>query len=180
MTDTKDAMTVAALRDQLLAELVGLGSTMSAAMDANPGFVPCGHAFGELVVGLYATVACDDEARLAELVEAVRARSEHVSDHRGVPAGAAVNVRAAIAAAAPAEGDEAMAAGMKAQLLASIQGTSAHVLRAMEQGRMDDEVNVLLANALRALGEGGLGPRDLHGLVRRAGEAAFRAIALEG
>ena len=38
----------------LMAELVGLGTTMCAAMDANLGFVPCSHAFGVLLEGLEA------------------------------------------------------------------------------------------------------------------------------
>ena len=38
----------------LMAELVGLGTTMCAAMDAHPGFVPCRHAFDVLLEGLEA------------------------------------------------------------------------------------------------------------------------------
>ena len=77
-----------ASRDALLAELCGLGATMSAAMEAVPGFVPCGHAFGVVVEGLYAASACGDAAQLDELAADVRARSEHVSAHRGVAQGA--------------------------------------------------------------------------------------------
>ena len=44
------------LRDQLMAELCGLGATMTAAMAAQPGFVPCEHAFGVVIEGLPAVM----------------------------------------------------------------------------------------------------------------------------
>ena len=80
---------VQGLRDQLMAELCGLGATMTAAMAAQPGFVPCEHAFGVVIEGLEAAVSSSDESRLSEVAEDVRARSEHVSAHRGVPMGTA-------------------------------------------------------------------------------------------
>ena len=77
-------------RLELMAELCALGSTMTSAMDAAPGFVPCGHAFGELVEGLCAVTGSDDARELAAAGASARARAEHVSEHRGVALGAAV------------------------------------------------------------------------------------------
>ena len=145
-----------AKRDELLAELCGLGATMTGAMDAVPGFIPCGHAFGVVVEGLYASVACGSEAELDELIAAVHDRSEHVSAHRGVEAGAVC----APAAATP----EA------ALLLAALRGMAADAYCAMSLGRMDDEADVLLVNALAALGAGEVS----HDLLVRAAAAAAK------
>ena len=149
-----------ASRDALLAELCGLGATMSAAMEAVPGFVPCGHAFGVVVEGLYAASACGDAARLDELAADVRARSEHVSAHRGVAQGA-------VALAAPQSPETAL-------LLAAVRGIASDAFGAMQLGRMDDDVDVFLANALAALGSGAVD----HELLARAGVAAQKAYAL--
>lgn len=134
-----------ASRDALLAELCGLGATMSAAMEAVPGFVPCGHAFGVVV---------------DELAADVRARSEHVSAHRGVAQGA-------VALAAPQSPEAAL-------LLAAVRGIASDAFGAMQLGRMDDDVDVFLANALAALGSGAVD----HELLTRAGVAAQKAYAL--
>ena len=76
-----------ALRHLLAAELVGLATTMCDAMDANPGFVPCGHAFGVVIEGLECTAFDAKPEVLREQAEKVHARSEHVAKHRGVPVG---------------------------------------------------------------------------------------------
>lgn len=149
-----------ASRDALLAELCGLGATMSAAMEAVPGFVPCGYAFGVVVEGLYAASACGDAAQLDELAADVRARSEHVSAHRGVAQGA-------VALAAPQSPETAL-------LLAAVRGIASDAFGAMQLGRMDDDVDVFLANALAALGSGAVD----HELLTRAGVAAQKAYAL--
>lgn len=72
----------------LMAELIGLGTTMCSAMDANPGFVPCGHAFGVLLDGLQAAAVHASTKILREQVDQVHARSEHIAEHRGVLCGA--------------------------------------------------------------------------------------------
>lgn len=148
------------LREGLMAELCGLGATMTAAMAAQPGFVPCEHAFGVVIEGLEAATSSADEARLAEVAEDVRARSEHVSAHRGVPMGAA-------AAPAPATPEVAL-------LLAALRGISVDAACAMGLGRMDQDVDVFLVNALAALGAGEVG----HDLLTRAGEVALVASKL--
>lgn len=147
---------VYAKRDELLAELCGLGATMTNAMAAVPGFVPCGHAFGVVIEGLYASVACGSEGELDEFIAAVHDRSEHVSAHRGVAAGVVC---------APAAGT-----AEAALLLAALRGMAADAYCAMSLGRMDDDVDVLLANALAALGAGEVS----HDLLARAGDAAAK------
>lgn len=148
------------LRDQLMAELCGLGATMTAAMAAQPGFVPCEHAFGVVIEGLEAAVSSSDESRLSEVAEDVRARSEHVSAHRGVPMGTAQ-------IPAPATPEAAL-------LLAALYGIAADAACAMRCGRMDQDVDVFLVNALAALGAGGAS----HALLERAGQAALAASRL--
>lgn len=151
---------VQGLRDQLMAELCGLGATMTVAMAAQPGFVPCEHAFGVVIEGLEAAVSSSDESRLSEVAEDVRARSEHVSAHRGVPMGTAQ-------IPAPATPEAAL-------LLAALCGIAADAACAMRCGRMDQDVDVFLVNALAALGAGGAS----HALLERAGQAALAASRL--
>ena len=148
------------LRDQLMAELCGLGATMTAAMAAQPGFVPCEHAFGVVIEGLEAAVSSSDESRLSEVAEDVRARSEHVSAHRGVPMGTAQMP-------APATPEAAL-------LLAALRGIAADAACAMRLGRMAQDVDVFLVNALAALGAGDAS----HALLERAGQAALAASGL--
>lgn len=148
------------LRDQLMAELCGLGAAMTAAMAAQPGFVPCEHAFGVVIEGLEAAVSSSDESRLSEVAEDVRARSEHVSAHRGVPMGTAQMP-------APATPEAAL-------LLAALRGIAADAACAMRLGRMDQDVDVFLVNALAALGAGDAS----HALLERAGQAALAASGL--
>ena len=148
------------LRDQLMAELCGLGATMTAAMAAQPGFVPCEHAFGVVIEGLEAAVSSSDESRLSEVAENVRARSEHVNAHRGVPMGTAQMP-------APATPEAAL-------LLAALRGIAADAACAMRLGRMDQDVDVFLVNTLAALGAGDAS----HALLERAGQAALVASGL--
>ena len=148
------------LRDQLMAELCGLGATMTAAMAAQPGFVPCEHAFGVVIEGLEAAVSSSDESRLSEVAEDVRARSEHVSAHRGVPMGTAQMP-------APATPEAAL-------LLAALRGIAADAACAMRLGRMDQDVDVFLVNALAVLGAGDAS----HALLERAGQTALAASGL--
>lgn len=169
---------VAVLQDELLAELVGLGATMSAAMDALPGFVPCGHAFGVVIEGLAACAGRFEPDYLRQLIEAVRARSEHVSDHRGVAQGVAKPVRAELASAA---GDEASGqeAALRASLLAALLGIAPYAQRAMELGVMSDDVDVALARGLAALGDEQLAAHELHVVFEQVAAASLAALALE-
>lgn len=148
------------LRDQLMAELCGLGATMTAAMAAQPGFVPCEHAFGVVIEGLEAAVSSSDESCLSEVAEDVRARSEHVSAHRGVPMGTAQMP-------APATPEAAL-------LLAALRGIATDAARAVRRGRMDQDVDVFMVNALAALAAGEVD----HELLQRAGQVALAASRL--
>lgn len=141
VVDVDAARQVVSLRRQLVAELVGLGATMCAAMDAVPGFVPCGHAFGVVIEGLAASAASMDAAELTSVADDVRARSEHVSDHRGVACGEAVDVLG-------------NAADGVREVVALLQAAGLEALPAMEAGVMSDELDVALVRALAALGRG--------------------------
>lgn len=157
---------VAGLQRELVAELVGLGATMCAAMEAQPGFVPCGHAFGVVIEGLAVSAGHVEPARIREASEAVRARSEHVAEHRGVPRGEAVDVLARIERGEKAE--------VLASALACLQGAAPYALRAMELGHMSDELNVALVSALALLGAEEPGCR----LAEKAAQAAALSMAL--
>ncbi len=143
----EDVKKVMALRGQLVAELVGLGSTMCAAMDAMPGFVPCGHAFGVVIEGLAASAASTSAEELVSVAADVRARSEHVSDHRGVPQGKAVDVMA-------------IPDGRASEVLPLVQVAGLTALPAMQAGVMSDALDVALVRALAALGNSEQGPDE--------------------
>ncbi|MGI6754898.1 MAG: hypothetical protein ACOX4F_02635 [Atopobiaceae bacterium] len=124
------------MSDQLVSALVSLGQTLSNAMDAVPGFVPCGHAFGELAAGICALDSADE----SQAIEAVRARAAHISDHRGVELGAeTLEVSPHLAQ-------------KQQQLLAAIKRLGKPAYEAISAGAERDEVDVFLARACAALG----------------------------
>lgn len=73
-------------KQQLVNALVGLGSTITEAMDVIEGFVPCGHPALVVTGALNALADGADEATLADHVETVRGFIDHVSENRGVTA----------------------------------------------------------------------------------------------
>lgn len=73
-------------KQQLINALVGLGSTITEAMDQIEGFVPCGHPALVVTGALNALADGADEAVLAEQLETVRGFIDHVSENRGVTA----------------------------------------------------------------------------------------------
>ena len=73
-------------KQQLVNALVGLGSTITEAMDVIEGFVPCGHPALVVTGALNALTDGADEGTLAEHVETVRGFIDHVSENRGVTA----------------------------------------------------------------------------------------------
>lgn len=73
-------------KQQLVNALVGMGSTITEAMDVIEGFVPCGHPALVVTGALNALTDGADEATLAEHVETVRGFIDHVSENRGVTA----------------------------------------------------------------------------------------------
>lgn len=72
-------------KQQLVNALVGLGSTITEAMDVIEGFVPCGHPALTVSNALVALNA-DDDAALAQQLETVKGFIDHVSENRGVTA----------------------------------------------------------------------------------------------
>ena len=72
-------------KQQLVNALVGLGATITEAMDVIEGFVPCGHPALTVSNALVALDA-DDDAALAQQLETVEGFIDHVSENRGVTA----------------------------------------------------------------------------------------------
>ena len=73
-------------KQRLINALVGLGSTITEAMDEIEGFVPCGHP--ALVVTDAVNVISDgkDDEALAEQLKTVDGFIDHVAEHRSVTA----------------------------------------------------------------------------------------------
>lgn len=157
-------------RRSLVAELAGLGATMAGAMDADPSFMPCGHAFADVIDGLAAAAASTNAVELDALADAVRARSEHVAEHRGVSQDDAADVRRAL-------GEASGKPTMRAHLLSALMGIALAAQRGMALGAMSDEVNELLVRGLAALSVG----EDTEYVLECLGgcsSAAARAFAL--
>lgn len=72
-------------KEQLVDALVGLGATITEAMDVIEGFVPCGHPALTVSNALVALDA-DDNAVLTQQLETVKGFIDHVSENRGVTA----------------------------------------------------------------------------------------------
>lgn len=72
-------------KQQLINALVGLGSTITEAMDVIEGFVPCGHPALTVSNALVA-LGSDDNSVLAQQLETVDGFIDHVSENRGVTA----------------------------------------------------------------------------------------------
>ena len=72
-------------KQQLVNALVGLGTTITEAMDVIEGFVPCGHP-ALTVSNALAALDADDDAALAQQLETVEGFIDHVSENRGVTA----------------------------------------------------------------------------------------------
>ena len=115
-------------KQQLVNALVGLGSTITEAMDVIEGFVPCGHPALTVSNALVALDA-DDDAALAQQLETV----EGVSETRGVSA---------------YHGIEVELAGPKADLLTAIREVGALMQTA---GVKNTQVNEWVYRSLAAL-----------------------------
>ena len=110
-------------------------------MDANPGFVPCGHAFGVVIEGLECAAFDSKPEVLREQAEKVHARSEHVAKHRGVPVGPVTDPYGSCCV----PGREALA-----EAFSNIQKAAL----AVEDNGVDiEEVNVALIRVLAGLGD---------------------------
>lgn len=72
-------------KKQLAGAVVALGATITEAMDAVPGFVPCGTP-AQVIVDAIRTYADGDDAAAAGTAQDVLGFVQHVSEHRGVTA----------------------------------------------------------------------------------------------
>ena len=121
-------------KQQLVNALVGLGATITEAMDVIEGFVPCGHPALTVSNALVALDA-DDDAALAQQLEAIEGFIDHVSENRGVTAHHDVFVELA---------------GPKADLLAAIREVGALMQTA---GVKNTQVNEWVYRSLAALND---------------------------
>lgn len=80
-------------KKQLAGAVVALGATITEAMDAVPGFVPCGTP-AQVIVDAIRTYADGDDASATGTAQDVLGFVQHVSEHRGVTAHQAADVDA--------------------------------------------------------------------------------------
>ena len=73
-------------RDELTGALVGLGATITEAMNEIEGFIPCGNPATITNAGLVILKNPTSEEKLVHQTEATKTFIEHVSEHRGVTA----------------------------------------------------------------------------------------------
>lgn len=137
----------------LMAELIGLGTTMCAAMDAHPGFVPCGHAFDVLLEGLEAAAVHASTELLREQADKVHARSEHISDHRGVECGPVT---------APYCGDG------REPLAGAIRDVKKAACAVEDSGIENQEACVAIARALAGIGDPHCDAQEVAGVASEA------------
>ena len=139
--ESKELLALNRAQSELLAQSVGLGTTLSNAMSTIPGFIPCGHAFSELFLGLKFSFG---EAMLSEVeavTEGVCARAEHVSNHRGVEQGKPFDLIAVMSA-------DGAAASKLAGLVANLHLLADLAQRAQKLGATNDELNKAVAESL--------------------------------
>lgn len=121
-------------KQQLVNALVGLGATITEAMDVIEGFVPCGHP-ALTVSNALVSLGTDDDAALAQQLETVKGFIDHVSENRGVAAHHDLFVELV---------------GPKADLLAAIRGVGALMQTA---GVKNTQVNEWVYRSLAALND---------------------------
>lgn len=138
---------VAHLQYKLVDEVVNLGKTLCAAMDAHPGFVPCDHAFFEFVEGLCLSIGAFTNEDIEGEIERVNARRLHIEDHRGVSIDAAKGVVETLSKL-----DVNSPMRVKLALLLALEGLAPYVMRSFELGVTKSEHLVLMARAANLLG----------------------------
>ena len=132
----KELVSLSQAQAELLAQTAGLAITLSNAMEAVAGFIPCGHAFSELFVGLKLSFG---DVQMA--LDGVRARAEHVSAHRGVDKGEPFDLIAAMKA-------YTATAAKLSQLVANLHVLASLAERAQRLGSTDDTLNKAIAVSL--------------------------------
>ena len=125
-------------KQQLINALVGLGSTITEAMDEIEGFVPCGHPALVVVGAVNAISDGNDDAVLAEQLETVKGFIDHVAENRGVTAYHDLDVELTGAKADLLDEIRAVAALMKT---AGVKNTEVNgwVYRSLAALRRDDK-----------------------------------------
>lgn len=108
---------------QLAGALVGLGATITQAMDEIEDFVPCGHPASVIIDGLSALDQTLSDEQRAEQMSTVTGLIDHVSEKRGVPAHSIA--------------DMLEIGGIKTQLLGELQNVAAAV-----KGKTNENQNV--------------------------------------
>lgn len=77
---------------RLAGALIGLGGTISQAMDEIEDFIPCGHPATVVIDGLASLQARLSDEELNEKTESICGLIDHVSEKRGVPVHYVANV----------------------------------------------------------------------------------------
>ncbi len=152
--ESKELVALSRAQSKLLAHSVGLGITLSNAMSTMPGFIPCGHAFSELFLGLKFSFG---EATLSEVeavTDGVCARAKHIADHRGVEQGKPFDLIAFM------KTEEATAAKL-AQLVASLHVLASLAERAQRLGATNNELNKAIAESLALTAQPGIASEEV-------------------
>ena len=126
--------------DELIGALIGLGGTITRAMDQIEGFVPCGNPAAVVLGGLATWGNGGVEDRdLEGCAEQARGFIQHVSEHRGVEACPVFD------ASELTDADRALIDGLaKAAVEASCY---------LMQGSYSDEINAYFYRALASIGK---------------------------
>lgn len=137
----KELVSLSQAQAELLAQTAGLAITLSNAMEAVAGFIPCVHAFSELFVGLKLSFGDAEIKDVQMALDGVRARAEHVSAHRGVDKGEPFDLIAAMKA-------YTATAAKLSQLVANLHVLASLAERAQRLGSTDDTLNKAIAVSL--------------------------------
>lgn len=123
---------------QLAGALVGLGATISQAMDEIEDFVPCGHPSAVVIDALASldSSLADDERR--EQLDAVTGLIDHVSEKRNVPAHSIY--------------DMMELGGIKTRLLGELQDVA---VIARNKKELDSRLNAWMYRSLAAIERSG-------------------------
>ena len=121
----------------LAGALVGLGGTITNAMNADPEFVPCGRPAGIVMTNVAALDATMPASELNERVMQVLALMEHVGEHHGATVAGAY--------------DASALSPVKESLLGALIELTGAALPALERGVNDREVSAYFYRSLAAV-----------------------------
>ena len=123
---------------QLAGSLVGLGATITQAMDEIEDFVPCGHPASVIIDGLSALDKTLSDDQRNEHMNTVTGLIDHVSEKRGVPAHSIA--------------DMVELGGIKTQLLGELQDVA---LAVKDKTNENQNVNAWIYRSLAAIERNG-------------------------